>query len=180
MADEEKNERMRRLGDALEDVLVDGDQFQVVATGDEVQVTETRSSQLRDKHPRLYGRLLSLNHQMESGCTVTMLGFTGAAALCFALNVGWLDEVLGPAVAEKLDSWWFFVLLFLVVFTLTGSYYDWIEKRAYRRGRDELLFLMHEAQYDRDSLLVHIKDDPAMDKIAKQMMLDAEPTLPRG
>ena len=61
MPDQEKLQRMKQLANVLEDILVDGDEFQIVTTKKEVLVTETRSFQFRETHPRLYGRLLSLN-----------------------------------------------------------------------------------------------------------------------
>src|SRR5688572_28547904 len=111
MPDAEKQGRMERVARALADVVLEGDEFQVIATADDILVNETRAAQFQEKHPRLYGRLLSLNEQMAGGCAYSLIALLSAGSLFFALHVGWLDDVLGAQAAETLNSWWFLAIL---------------------------------------------------------------------
>jgi hypothetical protein len=170
----EQASRRERLARALQEILKEGDAFQVVAGESGIDVTETRSFQFQERHPRLYGRLLSVNEQMEGGCMGYVLTFLAAGVLCFGINVGWFDEALGAA-AEKLNSWWFFAIVLLVAFVLGNTIYEWQERRVYRRGRDELLALLEDEGLDRDTLLVQINDDGDLENVIKQLKLDPGP-----
>src|SRR5687768_2056116 len=92
---EEKLERVRRFAENLRDTLQDGDEFTIHYADGEVHVDESRFSKLRAGHPRLYGRLLSLETQLEGGCAAYAFAGGAGVAFVFGLHVGWWEGVIG-------------------------------------------------------------------------------------
>jgi hypothetical protein len=66
-----------------------------------------------------------------------------------------------------------FVVLFFVGDMLTSRY----ERGVYRRGRDELMLLLHNEGFDRDTLVPVIQDACEFERVVKQLKLDPGPFL---
>ncbi len=169
------DERIDNIARAVKDYLREGDSFLVECQEDEILVEEAKQPRLQKEHPRLYGRLLSLNDQLETGCGVTLVLFALGGVFCLSLQLGCWDELLTVNVTDKLRTWWFYVPFFAGLFFLSDTIYTWIERRTYRRGRTELLALLRDEGLDRDTLVPIIKDMPEFDKITKRLKLDPGP-----
>src|SRR5437867_12759215 len=86
------DERIDNIARVVKDYLREGDAFLIQCQEDDILVEEAPQADFQKQHPRLYGRLLSLNDQLETGCALTILLFVLGGVLCFALHVGWLDD----------------------------------------------------------------------------------------
>src|SRR6266705_7143383 len=136
------DERIDNIARVVKDYLREGDAFLVQCQDDDIVVEEAPQANFQKQHARLYGRLLSLNGQLETGCSMTLLLFALGGAFCFALHVGWLDDALTANVAATLKSWWFYVPLFAALFFVGDWVHSRVARRTYRRGRAELLDLL--------------------------------------
>ena len=179
MAAAEESPRLEVVAKALSDVLVEGEEFLVQRLHGEVLVTPPRSSKFKEEHPRLYGNLLSLDEQLATGCGHMVLVMLAAAGLCVSLNVGLWDDLLGRPLADGLRQWWVYVLIAVTAFVAGGYLTDWEERRAYRRGRDELLALMANEGFERDSLVVLIQNLAELERVTKHLKLDRQAGRPR-
>jgi hypothetical protein len=169
------DERIDNLARAVKDYLREGDSFLVQCQEDEILVEESEQSRFQKEHPRVYGRLLSLNDQLETGCGVTLVLFALGGLFCLSLQLGWWDDLLTVNVTDKLRTWWFYVPFFAGLFFLSDYFYTWLERRTYRRGRTELMALLRDEGLDRDRLVATIEDMPEFDKICKQLKRDPGP-----
>lgn len=174
-AEDDVDERIDHIARVVKDYLREGDAFLIQCEEDDIVVEEAPQRRFQKEHPRLYGRLLSLEDQLETGCGVTLALFTLGGLLCLALHIGWLDDALTPNVADKLKTWWFYVPLFVVLFFVSDWMYTRVAKAVYRRGREELLLLLREEGFDRDTLVPLLKDADEFEKITKQLKLDPGP-----
>jgi len=169
------DERIDNIARVVKDYLREGDSFLIQCQDNDIVVEEAPHANFQKEHPRLYGRLLSLNDQLETGCAVTLFLFVTGGAFCLALHVGWLDELLTANVADKLKTWWFYVPLFAALFFVGDWFQGWLARCAYRRGRRELLDLIRDEGFDRDTLVPLIKSVPEFERIAAQLKLDPGP-----
>jgi hypothetical protein len=60
-------------------------------------------------------------------------------------------------------------------FAVVSFLYDFLDKLTYRRNRAELLALLHEEGFDRDTLLPLILDEESLQKVTRQLKLDPGP-----
>jgi uncharacterized membrane protein (DUF485 family) len=169
------DERLDNIARVVKDYLREGDAFLIQCQEDDIIVEEAPQSRFQKEHPRLYGRLLSLEDQLETGCGITIVLFVLGGIVCLALHAGWLDDVLTPNVTQHLATWWVYVAMFVVLFFVSDWLYTRVARRVYRRGREELLMMMREEGLDRDTVVTLLKGSPEFDKIAKQLKLDPGP-----
>src|SRR4051794_24138618 len=108
---EQRLDRIERWAQNLRDVLRDGDEIVLRVDGDEVKVEELPFASFRARHPRLYGRLTSLEAQLETGCLLYLVAFVAPGTLVLGLRAGWWDDWLGPDLRAELNSWWCYVIL---------------------------------------------------------------------
>lgn len=172
-------DRFRRIASALEHLVEDGEELFVAGTEEGILVSEKATSPLEKTHPRLYGRLLSMNEQMAGSMIVTVTGFVLLGVLWMGLTAAWWEDWIPGVLAEKLNVWWVYVLLGLLVLVLAGFYEDWRARWVYRSVRTELFSLLEATDLDRDLLLIRIKDDDDLVVIARQLKLDRQPYLKR-
>src|SRR4051812_45501871 len=105
------------VADALRPHLEDGERYTVFCEEGEVYVSEAETSVCSVLHPRLYGRLLSLNTQLdEAGAGLGRLPMLLVLGFSVGLHLHLLDDWLGPRVVDRIDSVWFYILLFFGVF----------------------------------------------------------------
>lgn len=169
------DERVEHIARAVKDYLREGEGFLIQCQEDEILVEEALRTRLQREHPRLVGRLLSMEDQLETGCSLTIALFALGGVVVLGLHVGWWDDWLPANVGDALKGWWFYLPLFVALFFLSDILYARLAKRRYRRGREELLQIMRDEGFERDTLVPIIKDAPEFEKIAKQLKLDAGP-----
>lgn len=169
------DERTDNIARAVKDYLREGDAFLVHCQEDEIIVEETAQSRFQRDHPRLYGRLLSLEDQMETGCGLTIALFALGGVFCLSLQVGWWDPWIDARVIDALRSWWFYVPLFVALFFFSDFIYRRVEYRAYRRGREALHAMMCDEGFDRDTLVPILHRAGEFAKVARQLKLDRGP-----
>ena len=172
---EDRLGRIQRWAENLRDVLKEGDAFYVRLFEGQVHVEESAFSRFQAAYPRLWGRLSSLDAQMETGCGLYVLAFLGVGAVCFAIHKQWWLDALGEDLNQTLDAWWFYLILFGLAVFVASQVYEWQERHVYRRGRAELLDMMADESLDRDALLPLLADAPELERVIKQLKLDPGP-----
>lgn len=168
-------DRFDRIATAIEHLVEEGDELLVIRTEEGVVVHDRVSGALENDHPRLYGRLLSLNAQMEVGMLPTVIGLLLIVLFWLGLETAWFEPVISAAAAERLNVWWVYVLLAFFVILVAARLTRLYARRVYLRSRDELIPLLREADLDRDVLLVRIKGAEELEHVAQQLMLDPKP-----
>lgn len=176
MTEQPLTERYRRIAFALEDLVQEGEELYITRFEEEgVVVSDKPSGDLERNHPRLYGRLLSLDAQLEGGNLVNFLGLALIVLLWLGVQARWWEQAISEELVERLNVWWLYVLLVLLVLFLSGMAQEARAKQIYRRCRPELLPLLEDANFDRDLLLVRIKEDDQLTNITHQLKLDPFP-----
>jgi hypothetical protein len=171
--------RRDAVADALRPVLEDGEAYKVFCHEGEVLVEEADTSVCAARHPRLYGRLLSLNARLEAaGGGLYRLPTLLALGFCVGVRLHWWDDWLGRELVEKLDSFWFFVLVFYVLFQALSVVTGGLQRGIYRQERDDLLALIAAESLDRDTLLAMIEGDEAVSRVGHHLKLDAAAAPP--
>jgi hypothetical protein len=168
----EEENRRENVADALRPVLREGESFNVYCHEGEVWVDGVDTSVVAARHPRLYGRLLALNAELDhAGSGIAQLPVLLVLTFCVGLHLHWFDDLIGP-FAEKLNSIWFFGLVLLALFQFLHAVNGFFERAVYRQGRDELLSQLATEQIDRDTLLALIEGDAAVARVAGHLKLD--------
>jgi len=167
--------RFDRIATAIEHLVEEGEELFIVRTEDGIEVHDKVSGSLESDHPRLYGRLLSLNAQMEVGMLPTVIGFLLIVLFWLGLEAAWFEPVITSLVAQRLNVWWFYTLLAFFVILVAARLTRLYARRVYLRSRDALIPLLREADLDRDILLVRIKGSDELEHIERQLMLDPKP-----
>src|SRR5262245_62081008 len=138
-----EDDRRQYLAGTLRDVLEEGEAYNVYCYEGEIYVNDAETSVCAARHPRLYGRLLSLSARIEEagsglGRIPTLLVLT----FCVGIHLRWWDDWLGAQLVAQLDSVWFFVLVFYVLFQGVGIVARALQRVVYQDGRDDLFALM--------------------------------------
>lgn len=170
----DEDNRRDNVAEALEPVLEEGDQFKVFCHEGKVYVEDEATSVCAVRHPRLYGRLLALNTQLEDvGSGLGRLPTLAGLAFCVSVEMGWVWSELGDSARR----WWVYFLLFFFLFQVLGWISGQLQRRFYRVSRHELLPLLAAEKLDRDVLLSLIEGDPALERISHFLKLDAPTTI---
>jgi hypothetical protein len=181
MADEleepldERLERIQRRAENFRELLRDGDEVTIAYQDGEVHVDESYRSKFERKHPKLFGRMLSIEAQMEAGLFPYFAALVLSGIIIFGLSLGWWDGVLGETVGAALNAWWFFIVLPLALVYLARLGCGRWEAHVYRRNRRELVELIAADKLDRDVLLVMLRDDGDLTSVVHKLKLDAGP-----
>ena len=169
------DEKRQAVADALYPILEEGDMYHVACEDGEILISEPDFSTCRDRHPRLFGRMLSLNAELaEAGGHLTYVLLLGAGAFCLGLHLRWWDSWMGEDVAERMRSIWFYFFVFAIVFKINGLIGVRLENYIYRGRRDDLLAILREEDLDRDVLLSIIEGEESVANVARQLKLDAD------
>jgi hypothetical protein len=174
---DDQDQRLDEVARVVKDYLREGEALLVQCQDDDILVEPAPHTKFQRDHPRLHGRLLSLNEQMEIGCAVSIGLLVLGGVFCLGLHVGWWDDVIPPNVIEKLRTWWFYAPLFVVLFFVGDAWSTWREKRVYRRGRPELMLLLRNEGFDRDTLVSAIQGVEDFERVAKQLKRDRGPFI---
>ncbi|HZZ80824.1 MAG TPA: hypothetical protein VFE62_20140 [Gemmataceae bacterium] len=181
MADEpeealdERIERIQRRAENFRELLRDGDEVTIAFSEGEVHVAESYRSQFERKHAKLFGRMLSIEAQMETGLSPYFAALVLTGIILFGLSIGWWDGVLGETVSSALNSWWFYIVLPPALLYLGRVCCIRWENFVYRRNRRELVDLIAAEKLDRDVLLVMLRDEDDLGNIVYKLKLDAGP-----
>ncbi len=171
----DEENRRETVADAVRPILEEGEAYSVFCHEGEIHVKEADTSVCAVRHPRLYGRLLSLSAQLDqAGAGISRVPTLAALAFCVGLHLRWWDDFLGPALVDQLNHWLFFLLVFYVIFQGLGIVNNALRRGVYRSGREELFALLAEEKLDRDTLLAMIEDDPAVSRVGHYLKLDTE------
>lgn len=175
MQEDAADDRFRRIAVAVAHLLQNGDEIVLRGTEEGPVVEELPTRRFERDHPRLYGRLLALDLQLQGGCSVYLffIGILGAFVL--GLQIGWWDTIIPPRVAESINVWWVHLLLGVGALALAGEIYEILSRRTYRQGRPELIALMEESGLDRDLLVVAIRMEPELRNVLRFLQLDRRP-----
>ena len=180
MADESENtlderlERIQRRAENFRELLHEGDEVTIARQDGEMHVAESYRSQFERKHAKLFGRMLSVEAQMEAGLFPYFVGLIGVGNLIIGLQLKWWDAALGQAAGEYLQSSWFYIALPIIVMYLARLGVGRWQKFVYRRHRQNLQKLIAADQLDRDVLLVMLRDESDLDNVVRQLKLDSD------
>lgn len=171
----ESDDRHEKIANRIEPFLREGDRFVVEMVEGHVQIEEAAVNSLERRSPRLYGRLLSLNDQVESGCGLIAAPVVFAGVLSFVIYARFAEPWIGIDLNDKLASWWFYLLLLLVL----GGFGFWmqeaIEKNRYRRAKSRLARAIEEEEADWDTLIAELHRIPELGNVYRRMKLDEQP-----
>jgi hypothetical protein len=170
-----ETDRRESVAGALRDVLEEGEAFNVYCHEGEVYVDNAETSVCAGRYPRLYGRLLSLSTQLEeAGSGVRRIPILLALIFCIGVHLHWWDEWFGAQLVNHLDSIWFFVLIFYVLYQSVGLVNTLFQRGIYQRAREDLFTLMAQEDIDRDLLLAMIEGDYAVARAGYFLKLDRD------
>src|SRR5215475_2011688 len=96
---DERMDRIQRRAENFRELLRDGDEVTIAFQDGEVHVAESYRSKFERKHAKLFGRMLSIEAQMDAGLFPYFVALVLAGVVVFGLTLGWWDGVLGDAVA---------------------------------------------------------------------------------
>jgi hypothetical protein len=157
----------------LLDALEQGEEISVHREGDRLEITTVKPNKCQDNHPRLYGRLLSINEQLSgAGCGVIVYTLLACALFCLGIHLQWWDKIIGQEIMEPVRSIWFYVLFMGAAYALLQTLSHQLEKGVYWRHRGELLALLAAEGLQRDVLISMIADDPKLARVAEHLKLD--------
>jgi hypothetical protein len=181
MADEpeealdERIERIQRRAENFRELLRDGDEVTIAYQDGEVHVEESYRSKFERKHPKLFGRMLSIEAQMDAGLFPYFVALVLSGVVIFGLSLRWWDGVLTEKVGDALNAWWFYLVLPLVLLYLARLGCGRWESYVYRRNRPELMDLIGAEKLDRDVLLVMLRGEDDLNSVVHKLKLDVGP-----
>jgi hypothetical protein len=177
MAEMDEDDRRQAVAEALDPVLEEGDEFHVRCRDGVIVVSEASAAVCREQHPKLYGRLLSLNAELiQAGRGLVFVPLMVTAFFCLGLDLGWWNTAAQswgvPDLPAHLRSAWFYLLLFVLVLVLVRRVAERRERAVYREERAELAGLIASEGLDTDRLLALIEGDEAVARIGAQLKLE--------
>lgn len=181
MADEaedtldERLEGIQRRAENFRELLKDGDEVVIALQDGEMHVEESYRSKFERKHPKLYGRMLSIEAQMEAGVFPYFAALVLAGVVIVGLHMKWWDGVLGETLADYLQNWWFYVPLPVALLYLARLGCGRWEKHVYNRNRAELLELLAAEKLDRDVLVVSLRGESEVEDVLHYLKCDSGP-----
>ena len=178
MADETEDtlddrlERLQRRAENFRELLKDGEEVIIALADGEMQVEESYRSKFERKHPKLFGRMLSIEEQMRTGSFPYFVGLLTIGVFIIGLQMSWWVGVLGEAMCTLLDSWWFYLVAPLVILYLIYVCCGRWSAVIYRRHRKDLHDLIAADGLDRDVMLVMLRDEGDLDNVVYRLKLD--------
>ena len=172
---DERLESIQRRAESFRDFLKDGDEVTIAYQDGEVHVAESYRSKFERLHPKLFGRMLSIEAQMQAGYLPYVAALMLAVVLILGLHLKWWEDVLGESVSDALQSWWFYLVVPCVLLYLARLGCGRWEKYIYRRCRPGLVELITADHLDRDVLVVTLRDEEELENVVYQLKLDTAP-----
>ena len=181
MADEsddtldERLESIQRRAEGFRELLKDGDEVTIAYQDGEVHVEESYRSRFERMHPKLFGRMLSIEAQMAPGYVPYFAALMLAGIFILGLHLKWWDGMLGETVSDVLQNWWFYIVAPCILLYLAHLGCGQWQKYVYRRCRQGLVELIAADHLDRDVLLVTLRDEEELENVVYQLKLDTGP-----
>ncbi len=172
---DERLEAIQRRAENFRELLKEGDEVVIALQDGEMLVEESYRSKFERQHPKLFGRMLSIETQMETGLLPYFAALVLTGVLIVGLPMKWWDSVLGETLADYLQSWWFYVPLPIAMLYLARTGCAQWEKHVYRRNRPDLMELLTADKLDRDVLLVTLREESELENVLYQMKRDTGP-----
>lgn len=169
---DDRLESLQRRAENFRELLKDGEEVTIALADGEMHVEESYRSKFERKHPKLFGRMMAVDAQMDPGWSAYVVALALSGVVLFGLPLKWWDSVVGEPVAEQLNSWWFYLALPATLSYLARVGCRYWEKLAYQRSRADLLSLINAEQLDRDVLLVMLRDEDDLDRVVYRLKLD--------
>ena len=164
---EDRLERIQRRAENFRELLKDGEEVTIACQDGEMHIEESYRSKFERSHPKLYGRLMSMEAQMVAGLTPYVLGLIASGGVIFGFQLDWWEPLLGVRVCDLLNRVWFYIVLPLLISFLMYHVCRWWERHVYRRHRAELLALNGGENLDREVLLVMLRDEADLDVVVR-------------
>ncbi len=174
---DERIETMQRRAENFRELLREGEEITISLLDGEMAVDESFRSQLERKHPKLYGRLMSVEAQLRPGWLPYFLGLVAVIAVIVTLQLPWSKSLLGDDLHGVMNGWWFYLVLPPATLYLVKVGCGLWQKREFRTHRVELLELVARAGLDRDLLLVMLQDNADLESVTLELKLDHGPFL---
>ena len=176
---DERLERIQRRAENFRELLRDGDEVTIAYQDGEVHVEESYRSKFERAHAKLFGRMLSIEAQMDAGLLPYFVALVLSGGVIFGLSLGWWDGVFSENVCVALNAWWFYIVLPLAFLFLARVGCGRWEALIYRRRRRELMAQIAAENLDRDVLLVMLRDESDLRLVVHHLKLDADYQEPR-
>jgi hypothetical protein len=181
MADEieealdERMERIQRRAENFRELLRDGDEVTIAYQDGEVRVEESYRSKFERAHAKLFGRMLSIEAQMDAGLFPYFAALVLSGVVILGVSLRWWDAVLTETASLAMDAWWFYTVLPLVLLYFARLGCGRWEAFIYRRNRVGLMELIAAEKLDRDVLLVMLREEEDLHSVVHKLKLDAGP-----
>jgi hypothetical protein len=172
---DERLETILRRAENFRDLLKDGEEVTIAYQDGEVHVEESYRSKFERQHPKLFGRMLAIEAQMNTGWLPHFVALVAAATFIVGLPAGWWGWAIGETGVGALDRWWFYLALPAALLYVAHLGCRRWERHVYGQHRQELLDLIRIAGLDRDVLLVMLRDETELDDVVHQLKLDRAP-----
>lgn len=174
---EERIESIQRRAENFRDLLKDGEEVTIAYHDGEVHVEQSYRTKFELQHPKLFGRMIAVEAQMNAGWLPTIVALLVSGVVILGLQASWWTPLVGEQVCELLNHWWFYGVLVLMALYLGWRVNGGWARYVYHRHREELLRLMGLDNLDRDVLLVMLRDDGLLESVVYQLKLDTRPPL---
>jgi hypothetical protein len=173
---DERIESIQRRAENFRELLKEGDEVTITFEDGEMHVEESYRSKFERKHPKLYGRMLSLELQLDAGFFAYLGVLVLASGFIIGLHRGWWDVVIGEGFpAFLLDHWWWpYIALPIVTLYAARQVCARYEKHVYGRQRQALLDLIAAEGLDRDTLVVTLRGNTEVENVVYYLRLDAD------
>lgn len=174
MSETLEEKRIAELTERIEDFLCEGEEFVIRCQEDEIEVLPAQQASLvRRNHEELYGLLLSLNQQLGEAALIPrwIVRFLVYATI-LAVHLDWFTGLNIPVNFSKLQSWWFYGLLFLIGFAVNTLLKEWRQHRIYAHRRPEFLNVLQQSGLAKYRLLTQIEDDAALEEVSQMLKRD--------
>jgi hypothetical protein len=117
---DERIESIQRRAENFRELLKDGDEVTIACQDGEMHVEESYRSKFDRKHAKLFGRMLSIEAQMDAGWFPYFAALILVGVVIIGLHLKWWEGALGEAVCDYLQSLWFYIAAPVVVVYLGG------------------------------------------------------------
>lgn len=174
----ERIQRIQRRAQNFLEFLRDGDELIIACEDGEVHVDESYRSKFERTHAKLFGRMLAIEAQMDTGMLPYFAALVLTGVLIFGLSVGWWDAILSERVSAALNAWWLYIILPLALLYLARLACSRYQTHIYRKNRRDLMDLIAAEKLDRDVLLVMLRDEEDLRSIVHRLKLDAGYSIP--
>jgi hypothetical protein len=172
---EDRIERLQRRAENFRELLEDGDEITVALMDGEMRVAESYRSQFERKHPKLFGRMLSIEAMMRASWSPYVIALLAIGVFIFGLQLSWWEGLFGTDMTALLDTWWFYLIATAFMLYLAYVARGLWGRFIYRRHRQALHDLIAQEKLDRDVLVVMLRDEELIEHVVHELKMDTEP-----